>query len=534
MMLRLSLPLSPFFFCLHSLHAATVWSPAVTEESPEVRSAAITAGGFRIEIDAPPGSYPVEKSANLAGWEAEGEASGTLGAVSYTDAGARESPVGFYRVGGSFDQGLLHGLGFVSRVESSGMLPDGDTYGGLWTGHSFETGRVQSADPADALLRIDAMAASAFRIQPSNPHAVLGAYIETSRQPEVSALAMGEASWMVPAGDGGPPVTLLTLEGEGGALAGISEESEQQSSGFYQSTTAEFGLFLAAPAVVDANPADLQGDWGFVRVLVEADPAGALFSGAAYTGSISAAGTALAVEAGNEFEIEQSFSPATVTVSESFDPAVDVTLTVDLAAEGSVRIFEPEEENSLEGFVSPTAKWMAAASTSPGIEVLPEGQAEHYAAHLPEASTQLLLGVKRDATPALAGKTYRIVRCGWYVESGAFEIDRSGEGDRLVFSADGQSATRTSDFVFRAVTFSGELDSSTPGDELGTFPMSVSTAGDGSISLAATLEEDDETMDLHTFGFAQEGGDVLVLVDAASSTGGSASLGVIIAVREVE
>src|SRR5690606_21685490 len=98
----------------HSLHAATVWSPAVTEESPEVRSAAMTAGGFRIEIDAPPGSYPVEKSANLAGWEAEGEASGTLGAVSYTDAGARESPLGFYRVGGSFDQGLLHGLGFVS------------------------------------------------------------------------------------------------------------------------------------------------------------------------------------------------------------------------------------------------------------------------------------------------------------------------------------------------------------------------------------------------------------------------------------
>jgi hypothetical protein len=324
-------------------------------------------------------------------------------------------------------------------------------------------------------------------------------------------------------------IEIFKMEGGDHSLVGLFNDTYDYDDpdSNYTSTEESTGMVFLAAKSTDAKEADMTGDWGFVINLIAAEQDRVLYSGMAAVASISAAPLSVSVSKVTEFKIDQFFEPNFVQ-TENIVEIINEVFPASLSADGSF------DFDGLKGFVSPSAKFFAIAATDSGIESIPSGEEDVFQPNLEEAESQVIVGVKRDANPQLGGKTYRIIRKGWWVEDDAFEIDRSADGDRLVFNAAGTSVTRNSESLFTTVFFNGAMKNSGPGDDPVNLTLAVSKdAATGQITMEGGFTDDGEVFTYRSFGFAQEGSDLLILVDTITTTsGGSAGLGLIIALRE--
>lgn len=513
--------------------AQLVWNPATVEAVPEVISAERMAAGFKLEICAPPGEYVLRRSTTLLpdSWQPIGVLEPVDGLAAATDAEALSLTSAFYRVEGTFSEMPQKLIGFETGIASAGVVPN--ALGGLWTGHAHQDFLFQRRAGSDAALaKFSGERFTSFRIEPTNlGGGTISASIKSGDEVDLIPIEVDADRWVVTADVGDVP--LFKLEGGDHSLIGIFRDSESNDSptpfGTYSSTEEAISTLWTISKSTAANPTDLAGDWGFVRIMVNGVSSDGIYSGLAFTTSITAGPNPrpISISSVTEFEIEHIWPNSDVEwsfSSEVFNPPITTSLI--LAADGGVSIPDPEDGPDFLGMASPSARLVVATKSTPDLPAPGAGEVDEFLPNLDEAAVQWLVGVKRTNTPQLAGKTYRIIRQGWWVDGDEFEIDAGSETDRLVFNAAGTSVTRTSSFAYEAVSFDGVMDS---GSETIVQPMSVNVDVEGKITLEGGVVDD---YNIRSFGFAQEGSKLLVLIDAIATEEEGAGLGLIVAIEE--
>lgn len=483
-----------------TLAAQTPWTPATRQAVPEILSSGLTPGGFRIEIAAPPGDFRLERSTTLLpnSWQNLGAINPVLGIGEEIDAGALSLPKAFYRVAGGFEEASMKLIAFDSSLSSATF--DGFQWGGMWTWQTRENLVFQIAEPGSGLVTLLDGDEGGFLVEPNN-----GIYTSVGQwnDPETYPVTVTGDSWSIDTFDG--LIELTPVEEGGHALAGIARDEFSYDGGDgYSATERSLETLWVIAKSQDAQPSDLAGDWGFVRILSDGTDTDGYLDGYVFPTSITAGPNPRTFTVGNAeaFEIEHNWSSIPAGVNSLFyTENADVSVSVDLASDGGVTLGLPGE-NPIKGIVSPSAKLLVAASSTPDITSDPNNEGQD------SGEVQWLVGVKRTNSPALAGKTYRVIRQGWWVEDDFFEIDRSDSTDELAFDATGTSVSRTSAFIFDAVSFDGLFEN---GSEPSTLTMDVSTNAQGRILMEAGVAGE---FTVKTFGFAQEGSGLLVLVDA--------------------
>ena len=514
--------------------AETTWTTATRNMVPEVLSAGLTPGGFRMEIAAPPGNYMMQRSTSLMpeSWQEVGPINPASGTGGLTDAAALSLPRAFYRVAGGFQETDMRVIAFDSMISSGGYLEYG-LYGGLWTGQTQENLVFQSANSSNGLVKIMDGESSKFRIEPLYDYGVISAYMERWNDEEVLPLDISGSPWSFPLDDASP--TLYQLEGGNHSLFGFGRDDYQYEEvdefGTYVNNEVSVESIWAIAKTENANPADLAGDWGFVRILVDGVSSDAGFNGEAWSTTLPAGPNPLqfSIASFTDFEIEHIWPSGDVGAeyrsSVAHDPVVNVALN--LAADGSVIVNAANPEDSgpdFKGMVSPSAKLLVASAIDPDASAIPQGETDVFLPDLDGAASEWLVGVKKTNTPQLAGKTYRVLRKGWWMEGAAFEIDYSGPDDQLVFNSTGTAVTRSFDSAYNAVDFDGFFSA---GESSEPLPMTVNVDPSGKILLQGGVPGDYTT---RAFGYAQEGSNLLVMIETGETVDGAAGLGLIIAI----
>lgn len=490
-----------------------------------------------MEIQAPPGNYTLERSVNLSqgSWQSVGPIVPNVEFGSLTDAAALALPAAFYRVAGGFQETEMRSISFASTISSSGN-PQSGILGGLWTGNSQDSLRLQSANPQSALIKSQAGERARFRVEPTSSFGQISAYVERWNDEETLPLTINGGRLNLTHEEGN--LELFQLEGGNHSIFGIGQYADETTE------TGEFGTYLnsergteaiwAIAKSVNANPADLAGDWGFVRVLVNAEQAGLLSNGwfnvEAWHTTITAGPNPRPFAVSSFMDVDVQHQWPSGQVVTQFRPLVVhspvVSVSLSLSPNGEVTI-QPEESDTLfRGMVSPSAKLMVLASSVPDSSDLPAAPSERFDSNLNQAVSEWAVGVKKTSSPQLAGKTYRILRQGWWMDGPTFKINASNAGERVVFNSNGSSATCSFDSQIQTVQFDGGITQST---HSGTLPMSVSVDAAGRILLEGSIPGEST---IRTFGYAQEGSNLLVMVESVESTDGSAGLGLLIAVPE--
>lgn len=511
---------------------AQTWTPATRDLLPVITSSGLAPAGYRLAIEAPPGSYSVQRSTGLLAfnWQPVGTISPAGGFGQFTDPAALSLDNAFYRIAGGFQETPVKLLSFSSSVSSGGI--DGfDFYGGLWTGHATEDLLFQRSNPVTGQILALGGEFASFRMEPLNPAGVISAVLEVWDDNEILPVTTAATSWVVDTEDG--DLRLFKLEGNEHSLIGISQSDfgyeVDTEFGTYFSDESEVEMLWAISKSTNATPAGLAGAWGFVRILVDGVESDAIYNGEAWTTNFTTGPNPRSFSISNytEFDIEHAFPFGDVdAIFGNYTQSPPQVLSLNLATDGEVVIRFPSGAEAFKGIVSPTGKLLVASGSDPSVADLLAGETDVFLPELEGAVTEWLVGVKRAVTPQLAGKTYRVIRQGWWAEGDYFEIEHSGPAERLVFNAAGTAVSRTSDFNFEYVFFDGALDWD---KETFTFPMSVNVNAEGQILLRTAADSD---TDVRTFGFAQEGSNLLILVDSWETDTGAAGVALMIAVAQ--
>jgi hypothetical protein len=514
-------PRFPLLACLllpAALAAQTTWTPATREAVPEILSSGLTPGGFRIEIAAPPGDFRLERSTTLLwnSWQGLGAIDPVFGIGTRTDAGALSLPKAFYRVAGSFDETAMKLVSFDTALSSASF--DGRDWGGLWTRQARENLLFQTGEPARGLVTLLGGDDGGFIVEPNiNPpiFTSVGSWNDQFTLP----LAITGDDWLIddPVGD----IELIAAENGGHARVGIASDEFTYGDEGFSATERQQEILWMISKSQNAQPSDLAGNWGFVRILSDGFDTNGFLDGYVFATSIAAGPNPRAFTVANAegFEIEHAWSQVPAAVNSLFYPdnPGDV-VSLNLASTGEVTL-SVAGENAFKGIVSPSAKLLVAAASDPDITSDPDNDGRTF------GEVQWLVGVKRTNNPVLNGKTYRVIRQGWWVDGDFFEVDRSDATDVLVFNANGTSVSRTSAFIFNAVSFGGVFEN---GTDPAALDMDVSVNAQGRIQMEDNVAGD---YTVRTRGFAQEGSGLLVLVDCIETADGAAGLGLMIAVQ---
>lgn len=295
----------------------------------------------------------------------------------------------------------------------------------------------------------------------------------------------------------------------------------------------EFIQTFAARKSENASIDDLVGEWGIVRLEIESlpestdggifDPAEILYSSLSVPATITAddGGTFSIDGMEMESEIAQFYFDGMPSERRRFAPApanFDFPIHVTPSGETFLEVQEGREgepHQHMTGFMSPDGDFMAFAEGWPSIHQartnsVPEGAGESFAAH------QLFLGVRLDPNPELAGREYQLTGQSFWVTRYDYEMSPAGpdQTGTLSFDSNGQTATlsfggRTVHMPVRNPTGDGFSDATETPRQLPPVDYAVDPDGRLNFDLSA-LTADDGTDALFS-GFAQEGGEVLVL-----------------------
>ncbi|MEH6588535.1 MAG: hypothetical protein V7720_18425 [Halioglobus sp.] len=210
-------------------------------------------------------------------------------------------------------------------------------------------------------------------------------------------------------------------------------------------TEGYFQTFYAKKST-DANIARLAGDWAVTRLEIEVAPTfEALYTVLTFPAEIvTEGGGALTVNEQAEL-IESEFkhyfdgSPARksrfeTTSGEAFSAPLTLTPQGELNLNAGDRDQPGRNPQISAGFIAPSHDFFVLAEGVPGIFSLRDGNPDlpsldEFSAH------QVLVGIKRNDTPELEGKKYRLVGVKFDVDNNVFSISPWSEDASLVFSA---------------------------------------------------------------------------------------------------
>ncbi len=302
-------------------------------------------------------------------------------------------------------------------------------------------------------------------------------------------------------------------------MAGTALSHGQFSDGTLFS--AQHAMGFAARKRRDASVGELTGDWGMVRLellAMDGSLRHRVFTlptrvTTAHGGSLVSDGALVAagflqslggLAPAREFfgTVEESFAFPLQVTSEG-----EVTLPVHPAGE------EPPPEGAeliLSGFMSPDANFLVMAGSIPR-EDEPGGwfETDPLAKHL-------MLGVRREREPVLAGREYRLLGRHSFALGGGFEIGSWDDGTTIRFATATAGEVDLAD-TFNSVPFANAGGSfvETDSDETNNIPFLYGVGKDGLIEfdLSAVMDEEDEVL---MTGYAQEGGRVLIFSFAGS------------------
>ncbi len=480
--------------------------------------------GFRMTLDGLPGSYGIQFSDDLSDWSPFDEISILAEPVELPDSDSLNAPKRFY------------------QVHEVSVFPEYHTLLSTWALRakpgvsSFLMGFTRSdslfldADGGHVVVWGNAEASSATVIHSDGTVEVTGNHgAEAGRFSTSATFSNGGLTvhvledidsddtyfaWDL------PMHPLGQAEGDlAGMLSGTALRQAEFDAGAGKGI--EFVQAFMARKSVDAGIADLIGEWGIVRLEIEGDTEGKLYT-------ILSAPVTISDEDGGTFSVQgieietemKHFFDGSDPERRYFEPTeIDFDFPIHISPDGEVLVSiegfgrPGQDSQNLAGFMSPAGDFLVLAEGWPEIHQtrigeVPEGAGDGFAAH------QLFLGVRRDLNPDLAGKEYRLEGQSFWVSRWDFEMLPSGPdgiAGGLSFDQNGEATLTLEDLMVRIPFYDGDqggiiVETEDP-DEI---PLSYTVAPDGRLNFDMSDLTDPGDEAFFT-GFAQEGGRVLIL-----------------------
>jgi len=520
------------------------FDPVIENRSPEVSDPGFSATeGFQMTVRAAPGSYGVEFSDDLIDWQSHDDLVLEEASAAFMDVGSLGEPQRFYRLSGEYEASDYHFINAFLAVESMpGMEGEGRLRSGF---EAFETVRLGSTGAE----RVSLSTIGERFAQVTNAKG--GPFTQgTVRAGAARSTVEGETvlADVTPSGftiqipalnnqtlSGFPEarleweMALESLADELTTLAGIGTSSyEIQESATVVGN--EISLFLMGRKSVNADAAGMEGPWGLVRWLhkaADSDQVLPNYNVGAYAFDINANqdDNTFDFTYVREVEIEQNLQGGPPSVNlEHEDEDDEFSFPFTVEPDGTVDV----PEIGFRGFVSSSADFMALTGVDPDLLGDLENNGTIHQAE-DEATAEYVVAVRRDVAPQLAGRSYRLMGQGVIVQDGKFEtFELALEENSLVIASDGETAVETNQINWFAADFGG--GSSAGSDGPFTLSYDISIDPSGLIRMDGEIFEEDVEYTL--FGFAQEGGRVLILTKAIAEGGDDAAdLAVVIAVE---
>lgn len=506
---------------------ASGFEPVVRERQPHVVPLGFNpTSGFHLKVEGAPGEYGVEISDDLIEWTFLENAVVEEEPVTVVDSEAVGLSRRFYRATGLFEESEYHVLDFHWGVESE------PGQGRLVAGYRTADRVIfQNAGADKSLLRSHNPSGAGTRLTPPS-RIEAGAFRATGANDAFAESTAGGFAIYFPASSGGHAyadeeirqariLEMVSMRGNRDTLAGMG-------AGRYTLDETiegrEISLGVLGRRSRNASLEALEGEWGFVRLMI--DSPGGKFNAGAYAGTMDVREGNLEVSYAREAELQFALDGNWGGGNLGFvDEADSFAIPVDVEADGTFRL--SPGGGVLDGFVTRTGNLFAAARVVPDLSPT---TADYSSETVVESDYQYMLGIRRDPDPDLTGRSYRILGQMFLLEDGRYEVGAfSDAANRFVFDDEGVS-TETITFQTVGTDLAGNAAQGSQNIEL---EVEVSIDPNGMIRMdGGRLDKD---ISFNVFGFAQEGGDVLVLaLGFMADDGGSGGVGVLLAKEIVE
>ena len=526
---RLFFPLAAIFFSAGNAFPATPWEALVGPSLPDVTAIAHDAStGFTLDFSGPPGSYAIEVSGDLSpgSWVAAGTSEIASQATDglFSDAAAAGLPRRFYRIDGEFSAEAWHLLIPAWTLEWGFGQSPFESRGELIRWLTTFDAALETRDPvagASLLVTDGSVVLHALRPDAALIEAFGDRFSEHSRLPVLAeasgfSIPLSEGPYESLSGQGTEQarvINVLPLEPGGERLFAISPRryngiTHGQDPQPFNGVAVEMPVLIRKS--VGADAADLDGPWGVVILSGEGYEG---FFGPLWffnihearvnvvTAAITAAGAdegTLQVSRERSFRVLQPFDAFLPMDWEFNDENEGFSVPFELSDDGGIRFGDPADDEPIEGHVSPTGALMMLSQASPGAGHGTPGHAD-------EVESELVVAVKRETSPQLAGRSFEVSWLSLMMREGEWDINRVKDGGTLTFDSAGTTAKMEIEFVYDSVNFAGQHDFDE--DNPQQLDLDVAVGPDGMVSIG--LEDDDFFFDAS--GFVQVGGGLVVL-----------------------
>ncbi len=506
---------------------ASGFEPVIREKQPEVVPLGFNpSSGFQLRIDGAPGVYGVEISDDLQQWSLLENAVVDEGPVTVLDGDAVGLKRRFYRATGVFEESEYHFLDFHWGVETE------PGQGRFVAGYrSVDRMVFQNAGSNKSLLRFRNGFGASTRLTPPS-QIETGAFLLDGTAEAFAEYTAAGLDINYPATSGehayadaiereARNLELVAMRGNRDTLAGMG------GGGYTLDETIqgrEIRLGVMGRRSRNASLDALEGDWGFIRFLI--DPSNGVFNAGAFAGGIDAQAGRFDGTYAREAEIQLALDGTWGGGNLAFvDEPETFSIPVEVEPDGTFRL--SPEGDVFDGFVTRTGNLFTTARVAPEVSLSGSGHASDVVG---EANYQYMIGIRRDPNPELSGRSYRILGQMLLLEDGRYEVGAFRDaGNRFAFDEQGVS-TETITFQTVGTDLAGNAVQSNESIRL---EVEVSIDANGMIRMdGGRLDKD---ISFNVFGFAQEGGDVLVLaLGFMADDGSSGGVGVLLAKEIVE
>ncbi len=483
------------------------------------------AEGFGMTVEGLPGAYGVEFSDDLESWDMFDEAIVAAEPVRLTDAQSLGLGSRFYRIGdvAVFPEYhvLLSFWGLEVEPGLSSFLMGFDWPDGVFL--DKERQRIVVRNPAEAESRTAISSGggevtgdfgrASVRFEESASFSGGGFTVHLPEESDETGTAF---AWDLPM----KPLGGFAQEtGPAGLLGGTALRQAEFGGGTGERV--EFVQAFMARKSAEAGIGDLVGDWGIVRLEIEGDTEENLYTVLSAPVTITGDDGGTFFVQGTEIETEMvHFFDGSNPERRYFEPTeADFAFPLQVSPNGEVLLSvegfgrQGHDSQDMAGFMSPAGDFFVLAEGWPAIhhariDTVPEGAGDGFAAH------QLFLGVRRDASPELAGREYRLEGQSFWVSRWDFEMLPSGPdgvAGSLAFDDAGEATLTLEDLIVFLPFHDGDQEgivvSTEEPDEI---PLTYTVAADGRLNFDMDAITDPGEQAFFT-GFVQEGGRVLIL-----------------------
>ena len=403
--------------------ATTLFDPVVEWQKPGISDMSFSSGeGFGMSIQGEPGIYPVQVSENLSDWRFLKDVVVGSGPERLVDAESAGLDRRFYRAAGNELSHYHFVMPFAGVETSSGS-------GRLVSGFRKMDTTLSIGGGGEAALHFfnERMAGT----EAAPPNRALRAFRgEGLAFGVVGEMTSSGFDWQFPQTSGTDPfgreqtveafsLPMAAIEADRTTFAGIATRDYQAAGAAGNGIVLGMMTRKSENASLDA----LEGEWGFVRWLQKSYSWGVRYNMAAYASSIHPQDNEMEFTYVRDVEMAHDGTGGYLDVNlDHGDEAFSERGAISVAPDGTFELFG----GSIRGFFSTSGDFFAAAFVSPTLlyDLEPGEKVEDEATSEDERDfdSEYFVGVRRDTSPQLGGRTYRILGQGTIVAGGKFEI----------------------------------------------------------------------------------------------------------------